>query len=108
MSLKVNEARALAMENAKVVLADVLEQMVQYGDAKYALAVDVDGETRFVKVEMTVANNKDTVRGAAFDPDVARAEWLADKEFKAQEKAQKDAEKAKKAKSKTTKTQDAE
>jgi hypothetical protein len=83
-------------ENA-VALTVLPEDAIQVGDFSYAIPVTVDGELRYAVVTYTAKNNKDTKTTEAFNPERARADWLADKEIKAQAAAEKAAEKERKA-----------
>lgn len=70
-------------ENA--VAATVLpEGAIQVGDFSYAIPTTVDGELRYAVVTYIAKNNKATKTADAFDPEQARANWLAAKELKAQ------------------------
>lgn len=83
-------------ENA--VAATVLpEGAIQVGDYAYAIPTTVDGELRYAVATFTAKNNKATKTAEAFDPEAARAEWLADKEIKEKAAAEKAAEKERKA-----------
>ena len=83
-------------ENA--VAATVLpEGAIQVGDYAYAIPTTVDGELRYAVVTYTAKNNNATKTADAFDPEQARADWLAEKELKAQAAAEKAAEKERKA-----------
>ena len=83
-------------ENA--VAATVLpEGAIQVGDFSYAIPTTVDGELRYAVATFTAKNNKATKTADAFDPEAARAEWLADKEIKGKAVAEKAAEKERKA-----------
>lgn len=90
-------------ENA--VAATVLpEGTIQVGDYAYAIPTEVDGELRYAVVTYTAKNNKATKTADAFDPEQARADWLAEKELKAQVAAEKAAEKERKGAAKKSKT----
>lgn len=86
--------------NAGLSVITFPEDTIQYHNAKYAIPVEIEGETRYLKVECTVGNNKDTKTTKAFDPVELREEWLEEKEYKEQEKARQ-AERKSKSKSKS-------
>lgn len=86
-------------ENA-VAMTTLPEGTIQVGDYAYAIPTEVDGELRYAVVTYTAKNNKATKTADAFDPEAARAEWLADKEIKEKAAAEKAAARAAK-KSKT-------
>lgn len=83
-------------ENA-VAMTALPEGTIQVGDYAYAIPTEVDGELRYAVVTYTAKNNKATKTADAFDPEAARAEWLADKEIKEKVAAEKAAEKERKA-----------
>ncbi len=103
--MKMNEAtiRNTAKQMTIEAIIEVLQanDAVKFADGSFAILQNVDtgeGEPMEVWTEITVKskNWKDTKRGKAFDPFVAAEEWEADKVFKAEEKAKKEAEKKKK------------
>lgn len=73
------------------------EGIIQVGDYSFAIPVEVEGELRYAVATFTAKNNKATKTADAFDPEQARADWLAEKELKAQVAAEKAAEKERKA-----------
>lgn len=100
-SMKTTEIRNAVLTSGLNAL-NLPDTVIQYGNSDYALpVVDPNGETRYVKISLSVANNKDTKTTKAFDPEVARQVWLdtmAEKEAeKARVKAEREAKKAAKA-----------
>ena len=83
-------------ENA-VAMTVLPEGTIQVGDYAFAIPTEVDGELRYAVATFTAKNNKATKTADAFDPEQARANWLAEKELKAQIAAEKAAEKERKA-----------
>lgn len=79
---------------AMIVLPD---GTIQVGDYAYAIPTTVDNELRYAVITFTAKNNKATKTTDAFDPEQAHADWLAEKELKAQTAAEKAAEKERKA-----------
>lgn len=83
-------------ENA-VAMTVLPEGTIQVGDYAFAIPTEVDGELRYAVATFTAKNNKTTKTAAAFNPELARAEWLAEKELNAQAAAEKAAKKERKA-----------
>lgn len=107
--MKMNETaiRNTAKQMTIEALIEVLEQneAVKFADGSFAILQNVDiGEDEPLEVwtEVTVKSKvwTDTKRCKAFDPYVVAEEWEADKRIRAQEKAEKEAEKARKAEEK--------
>lgn len=95
------EVKSVAFEDIKSLFAEKGEQ---YGDFEIAVPVEIEGEGEFwAKVSVVCGQIKDSKSSKAFDPFVAKADWEADKEYKAklaEEKAKAKAEKIAKSKSK--------
>lgn len=86
--------KSVAFEDIKALFSDKGEQ---YGDFEIAVPVEIEGEGEFwAKVSVVCGQIKDSKSSNAFDPFVAKAEWEADKDYKAklaEEKAKAKAEK---------------
>lgn len=97
--------KSVAFEEIKSLFAEKGEQ---YGDFEIAVPVEIAGEGEFwAKVSVVCGQIKDSKTSKAFDPFVAKADWEADKEYKAKlaeekakAKAKAEAEKIAKSKSK--------
>lgn len=73
--------KSVAFEEIKALFAEKGEQ---YGDFEIAVPVEIAGEGEFwAKVSVVCGQIKDSKTSKAFDPFVAKADWEADKEYKA-------------------------
>ena len=66
---------------------------IQFGDASFAIAQEIDGETIWTEISVKAKNNKATKISPAFDPTATRYAWLEDKAAKAAAKEAKKREK---------------
>ena len=92
---KKTTARNLVMDK----FLDVIEQNdgEQFDTASFAFATEVEGQEIWVEMTFKSKAFKDTKRSPAFDPFVAREEWQAILDERAQKKAQVEAKKAQRA-----------
>lgn len=81
---------------------------VQTGDFSYDLPIVAEGETHYVRMDLTARNMKGTTKTAPFDLAATVAAWEADKAEKAAETEKKEAEKKAKADKAAAKKKDAE
>ena len=69
---------------------------IQVDGFTYAIPVTIEGVQRYAEITFTAKNDQPTTRTEAYDPYAKRDEWTRELDFKANEKAAKDAEKVKK------------
>ncbi len=93
--MNVNEIRTAARDFTVNALTDVLKanNAIQFDDASWAIAVDVDGQIVYTEVSVKTKAWKATKTTDAFSPETAIAKWEAEKEERAQKAAEKAAKK---------------
>lgn len=96
MSTMTSAQKNTAIKDNAVAMTVLPEGTIQVGDYAYAIPTNVDGELRYAVITYTAKNNKATKTADAFDPDVVREQWLAEKEIKEKNAAEKLAEKERK------------
>ena len=103
--MKVAEIQAKVKETVFNEIAKLFaENGEQFGDFDIAVPVTVEDVERWAKISVVCGQLKDTKTSKAFDPFVAKAEWEADKEYKAklaESKAKAKADKLAKSKAKS-------
>jgi len=98
MAMNANEIKSTARQMTIDSLMPVLQEneAVKFADASFAILQEVEGVEIWTSVEVKSKAWKDTKVAKAFDPFEKAAEWEAEKKIKTENKAIKDAEKAKK------------
>lgn len=92
------EIKNTARMNVIAMLMPTLEEnnATKFGDGSFAIAQEVDGQPLYVEVLVRTKAYKATKTYEAFDPKKAAAEWQEAKRISAENKAAKEAEKARK------------
>lgn len=100
MSMNANEIKTAARNLTVNAIMEALtaNEAVQFADASYAILQEVDGQEVWTEVTVKSKAYKPTKVSPAFDPYEVAEAWKQEKEIKAKEKAEKEAEKAKKIK----------
>lgn len=108
--MNANEIRTAARNLTIEALMDVLNtnHAIQFADASFAILQEVDGQAIWTEVTVKSKAYKPTKNFPAFNPREVAEEWKAEKEVKAMEKADKEAEKARKLAAKKVKEKEAE
>lgn len=98
--MNANEIKTAARDMTVAVLTDTLNNYdaVQFADASFAILQTIDGQEVWTEVTVKSKAYKPTKVSPAFDPYEVAEAWRQEKEIKAKEKAEKEAEKAKKVK----------
>lgn len=110
MSMNANEIKVTARNLTTEALMDALNanDAVQFADGSWAILQTVDEQEVWTEVTVKSKAYKPTKISPAFDPYEAAEAWKQEKEIKAKERAEKDAEKAKKLAAKKAKEEEAE
>lgn len=110
MSMSANEIKVTARNLTIKALMDALNanDAVQFADGSWAILQIVDEQEVWTEVTVKSKAYKPTKISPAFDPYEEAEAWKRVKEFKAQEKAKKEAEKTKKLAAKKANGEEAE
>ena len=94
--MNANEIKATARQMTIAAIMPMLQEndAVKFADGSFAILQNVDGQEVWTEVSVKSKAWKDTKVSKAFDPFEAAAEWEAERNIKAQNKAAKEAEKA--------------
>ena len=94
--MNANEIKATARQMTIAAIMPMLQEneAVKFADGSFAILQNVDGQEVWTEVSVKSKSWKDTKVSKAFDPFEAAAEWEAERNIKAQNKAAKEAEKA--------------
>lgn len=85
MAMKMSEMQKYVKEQVFAQVMELFEASgEQFGDFEVAVPVECEGKECWAKVSVVCGQLKDSVKVKAFDPFVAKAEWEADKAYKAQ------------------------
>lgn len=96
MAMNSVEMKATAKQNTIAAIMPVLVEnhAIKFGDGKYAIRQEVEGQEIWTEVSVKTKAFKDTKVSKAFNPHEAAEEYEAERRIKADNKAIKEAEKA--------------
>ena len=94
--MNANEIKATARQMTIAAIMPMLQEndAVKFADGSFAILQNVDGQEVWTEVTVKSKAWNDTKVSKAFDPYEKAAEWEAERNIKAQNKAVKEAEKA--------------
>lgn len=98
MAEKLTKAQILAQAKVEVAteLAPYLSEKEAIQVDEYTYAVETSIPNQYVEITLTAKNSDATAKSEAYNPIEKADAWLAEKELKAKNAADKDAEKARK------------
>lgn len=94
--MNIPEMKATARQNTIAAIMPMLQEhnAIKFADGSFAIRQEVEGQEIWTEVTIKSKAWTDTKTTKAFDPRAAAAEWEAERNIKAQNKAAKEAEKA--------------
>lgn len=96
MATMTSAQKNIAIKESVIGMITIPTDAIQIGDYSYAIPTQVEGEIRYGVITCTAKNNRDTKTTGAFNPELVRIDWLAEKELKAKVAAEKAEEKKRK------------
>ena len=96
MAMNSVEMKATARQNTiAAIMPSLMEHnAIKFGDGQFAILQTVEDQDIWTEVSVKTKAFKDTKVSKAFDPRAAALAWEAERNIKAQNKAEKEAERA--------------